>query len=435
MRDLLAIASARAEQAEVYTRQTVEDRVEFADKKLHRIESSRLAGTALRIIVDGKAGQSWTRRLTDPEGMVANAFASLAGDVPARYRFPRTGSIETVEAYDLDIERITTEHLAEECARVHGRLAERVDGDLAVFAIRTISRFGVRNSAGTDLSHRTSHAMLFAGVVLPGTASGFRRLTPGRTLGSMPDAVIDEIAALYRAARREARPKSGRMKVLFLPSSLITLTWRLLAGTSGKSVYEGVSPISGGIGEQVVSERITFFDDPADPLAPEPRSFDDEGVAATPFTLIEDGVLRGFYNDLDHAAKLGVPPTGHGYRRSMWGGDAVTIRPNPHLSGPSCQPGEAGFQELVAMMDRGIILESVLGAHSGNIPNGDYSVGVNPALYVENGEIVGRLKDAMVAGNAYETLREVVAVGKDVTTGFGGQVPAILCDNVSVACG
>jgi len=50
------------------------------------------------------------------------------------------------------------------------------------------------------------------------------------------------------------------------------------------------------------------------------------------------------------------------------------------------------------------------GAHSGNILNGDYSVGLCPGLYVENGEIMGHVKDAMVAGNIFETLKEVIDI-------------------------
>jgi PmbA protein len=98
------------------------------------------------------------------------------------------------------------------------------------------------------------------------------------------------------------------------------------------------------------------------------------------------------------------------------------------------KPGNKSFSQLVKAIDRGIIIDGALGPHSGNIPNGDYSVGVNPGLYVENGEIVGRVKDAMVAGNVYETLKDVMEVGDTLhPSAWGAWVPAILCDNVSVA--
>lgn len=74
------------------------------------------------------------------------------------------------------------------------------------------------------------------------------------------------------------------------------------------------------------------------------------------------------------------------------------------------KPGDTSFADMVKSMEKGLIVEGALGAHSGNIPNGDYSIGADPALYVENGEIVGRAKDVMVAGNIYDTLKHVVAL-------------------------
>ena len=84
-------------------------------------------------------------------------------------------------------------------------------------------------------------------------------------------------------------------------------------------------------------------------------------------------------------------------------------------------------------MDRGIILGQALGAHSGNIQNGDYSIGLSPGLYVEAGEIVGHVKDAMVSGNIYETLRNVISIEKRQHYGSGGRYPAIMVDDVNVA--
>lgn len=89
---------------------------------------------------------------------------------------------------------------------------------------------------------------------------------------------------------------------------------------------------------------------------------------------------------------------------------------------------------MVKSMDKGIIIEGALGYHSGNVPNGDYSIGACPGLYVEEGEIVGRVNDAMIAGNIYETLKHVVAIGDTLYPSHDGAwVPAILCDDVSVA--
>jgi len=148
---------------------------------------------------------------------------------------------------------------------------------------------------------------------------------------------------------------------------------------------------------------------------------------------VEDGILKNFYYDLNYAHKLKAEPTGHGYKITMWGDDPITLKPVPSVNHLTIKPGKTSLTEMIKSIVRGVIIEGALGAHSGNIPNGDYSIGISPGLYVENGEIIGRVKDAMVAGNIYETLQHVLAIEDIVHPCWSGRIPAILCDNVSVA--
>jgi len=80
-----------------------------------------------------------------------------------------------------------------------------------------------------------------------------------------------------------------------------------------------------------------------------------------------------------------------------------------------------------------VIVAGALGAHSGNILNGDYSIGLAPGLYVEDGNIVGHVKDAMVAGNIFDTMKRVVEIENEQHPGSGGMFPAILFEHVSIA--
>jgi len=118
----------------------------------------------------------------------------------------------------------------------------------------------------------------------------------------------------------------------------------------------------------------------------------------------------------------------------MWGGETVSLKPVPSLQHLLIEPGELTFAEMIKSMDRGVIVGQALGAHSGNIPNGDYSIGLSPGLYVEGGEIVGHMKDTMVAGNIYELLKQVAAIGNDTKwVGSFLNTPSIYCPSVSVA--
>jgi PmbA protein len=275
---------------------------------------------------------------------------------------------------------------------------------------------------------------VYAGCVFPGSATGIWRISLSKKSERMPDELLDQIVDVYKRSQDVVEPKGGKMKVMFMPNSMLALNWRILSATSSKSVYEKISPLEGKVGEKVFDESVTITDEPLDDRRPGARAFDDEGVACSPLTIVDKGVLKGFYYDLHYASRLGAKPTGHGYKSAQWGGDPISLKPVPSLSHMSISPGRKSFWELVKLMDRGVIMEGALGAHSGNIPNGDYSVGTNPGLYVENGEIVGRLKGTMVAGNIYETLNHVVGVGDtQYHSSFGGWVPSVLVDDVSVA--
>lgn len=52
---------------------------------------------------------------------------------------------------------------------------------------------------------------------------------------------------------------------------------------------------------------------------------------------------------------------------------------------------------------------------------------------MERGEILGHVKDVMVAGNIFETMKEIVEIEDTLHPSHGGTFPAILFENVSVA--
>jgi PmbA protein len=195
---------------------------------------------------------------------------------------------------------------------------------------------------------------------------------------------------------------------------------------NGRSIYQGVSPVAEKIGERIFDEKLSVYDDPLNNSLPWARTFDDEGTPCGLFPIIEKGILKNFYHDLYFARKLKTDPTGHGFRSS------VSSKPAPSLSHLCISAGDMSFPDLVRSIDRGIIVAGALGAHSGNIPNGDFSVGISPGLYVEKGEIAGHVKDAMAAGNIYDTLKNIVAIEDTLHPCFGGNFPSLLFDNINI---
>ncbi len=429
MEKLFEMAKKVAEKAEIYHLEEMHSASSFANDKLQDMSFTKQSGYSLRIIKDGKLGFAYTKNLINREELIQNALDSLKGCVEANYEFPLTKDIAKLDIYDEGIEKVSGKQMVDECLRMKDYLKSEIDNEIFTECGIETEKVSIMNTTGTNLTSKKSWCVTVAGATYPGTAEGLYRIFSDKSFKKAPDEILKELVYFTKASKKEVSPKAGKMKVLFMPGSLYTLTWRIFSGTSSKSVYTGISPLKNKLGKKIFSDKITIIDNPHNSKIHTACVFDDEGVATKPFTLVENGILKSFYYDLNYAKKLGKESTGHGYKDSD-GNERIALLASPTLSHARIMPGKKSLEEIIKSIDRGIILEGVLGAHSGNIPNGDYSVGVSPALYVENGEIIGRVKDAMVAGNVYETLNNVVDVSKELTS---DAISAVLCDDVSVS--
>jgi PmbA protein len=65
---------------------------------------------------------------------------------------------------------------------------------------------------------------------------------------------------------------------------------------------------------------------------------------------------------------------------------------------------------------------------------GDFSGNVLLGYKIENGEITGRVKDTMVAGNVHEALKRIATIGSE-TRWVGGSMrtPALAFEALSVS--
>ncbi|MEO0131726.1 MAG: metallopeptidase TldD-related protein [candidate division WOR-3 bacterium] len=434
MEELLKMAQKKADQVELFILDQKFNEVSFENAQLHEIATSYQSGVSLRIIKDKKLGFAYTRNLINPDELVQNALSSLVGNVPAEYELPATDQkdLPQLNTYDSTIEKISNAQIVSECQRLC-EILKPTGAEVFIWAFATENNLRILNHRGTDLKTKSSMFGIGAKLTFPGSAAGIYRTWFAKKFEPMPENLINELITLYQKGLKEIKITPGKMKVLFMPNDLYALNWRIMSGTSGKSIYEKISPIAEKIGEKIFSEKITIFDDPHDDRYPDARAFDDEGVATQKLTLIEAGVLKSFYYDLNYAQKMATKSTGHGYRRGQWASDSIAIKPNPNLEHLRYKPGDKTINEIIDSIDRGIIIEGVLGAHSGNIPNGDFAIGANPALYVEKGEIIGQVKDVMVAGNIYELFKNVLEVSKDTYLSYSGVMPGILFEQVTVA--
>jgi len=144
-------------------------------------------------------------------------------------------------------------------------------------------------------------------------------------------------------------------------------------------------------------------------------SFDDEGVKAQRRTIVDAGVLNGYFLGSYSARKLGMKTTGNA------GGNHNLI----------VQSGELDFNGLLKKMGKGLLVTELLG-HGVNPVTGDYSRGA-AGFWVEHGEIQYPVEEITIAGNLKEMFKGIVAVGNDVLIQGSRQCGSVLIERMSVA--
>ncbi len=434
MRKLLDLAADKSDQAEVFHYRSDYGSLSVRNGRVTDMSAGIQTGYALRIIKNGKLGTAYTKNLLDPRKVAENAGISMKGHVEAGFSFPSPCDLPPPPSMDGTVASMGFDDLYSYSDKAYEYLSDRVEGQVDIAAERSVTDVSIMNSNGLDVTRHSPVMYLFASVLFPNTETAVRKIYRSSSASEFPGEDLEEMAELYRAGLPEVEVHGGRMQVMFTQDTMFTLLWRLSAGASGMAFHSGISPLLKKRGKKVLSEKFTLYDDPTDTSRPEASFFDDEGVKTRKHVVFRNGIFENLILNLDYAARLGEEPTGNGYRESMWGGETVAIQPAPLLKTPGIAPGKASFRDMVSGMDRGVIVMGVLGAHSGNINNGDFSVGLNPGYYVENGKIKGRIKDGMVAGNVYEVLRNVVAVEDELHDSLtGGRFPAILLEDVSVS--
>jgi PmbA protein len=428
---VIELASAAADDWELFLEERAATDVAFRAGELRTIDAVRLSGVALRLARGGRMGGSYARELRSPETLVEGARRALAAgaETPTGFAGRASYQVGRVAGRPAGGEELVA--AGEEALQ---RLRDATPGaDLVAYVSSRHRTVRVLTRGGVDERLALARADLVAGYAFPGGSTGvYQALATDGAAPRLDAATAGLLARLHAAAGRTVPAPTGLGPVLFLPRALKAFAWRLAVGTCGRTVVRRESPLAGRVGALVASRAFSLADDPHGGL--DARVFDDEGTPTARTPLVEDGTLRGFYYDRFWAAQAGQASTGHGYRDELGygAGDAVAHAVAPVPQHLAIAPGRRTLEELVRAMGRGVVLVDAIGAHSGNIPNGDFAVGMAPAFVVEGGEIVGRVRDGMVAGNVYDLLPRVVEAGNVVEATRFGRFPALLVDGVRV---
>lgn len=411
---------AGAKRAEVFRVRGAGRAVEYSDRGLESYRGSEAAGLGLRVFVGRKAGFAYGQDFSAValERLAVRAVESANLAELSSFPTPRGSTLkDDLGIFDAPGLAAT---VADDRDQIERIIAQARSADPAVRRIKSVSvRSGrrettVRSSTGTDTSYSRSSFSLVAGIVAErdGQSELGWESDVASSRGALPWGGIGAVAAAKAVARLGAcRPEAGRQPVI-LDREVVAEFLTLLGATlSADAVLKGRSLLAGKIGSAVASGTVTVIDDPTLPGAVGSAPCDDEGQPTRRKVLIDAGVLTGYLHSLESAHRMGVDPTGNGFRGGF------ESLPLPRSGNLVLQPGTQSPEAWTGAI---LLVDDILGAHTMNPISGDFSVGAS-GFICESGRR-RPFRGATIAGNLGVLFASIAEVGADLR--FFGSVAA-----------
>jgi PmbA protein len=408
-----------AQHAEVYQSRSLSRPVFFEANRLKQLESSQSEGVALRLWRDGRPGLAVAYGPVEPQDLVDRAIAMTELNEPEPVEladartdhYPDLGTVVPVE----DLVEMGREAIAQ-VRDAYPEVLCTAQWECEEETTRLVNSQGL-NCYYTD----TTLSCFLAAEWVRG--DDFLSVADGQTQrGTLnPEAVVQSILQRLNWAQANVSPPTGRVPIL-LTAKAADLLWDTVQGAlNGRQVLEKASPWSDRLLEIVTSDTLTLSQQPD--IGPYSCPFDDEGTPTEPLLFIREGQLQQFYCDRTTGRLLGIGTTGSGFRPGMGS------YPTPGLVNLLVQPGKGSLCDLIGQLDDGLVVDQLLGGGAGI--SGDFSVNIDLGYRVHKGQIVGRVKDTMIAGNVYTVLKQVVALGDDADWNGPCYTPSLIVEGIS----
>lgn len=430
MEQVLAEAKKLADEAELFQTSSEETEVRFEANRLKQLQTNQQTSIALRVIKGRRIGYATTTAIGDGRELVRNALETAEFGTEAKFTLPEKADYPAVDIFDEAIDKVSTRDMV--------RLGEEMIAAVTTHTPGIICEAGagcgsvsvqIMNSRGGRAEYRKSFFQFgIEGTLIEGTDMLFvgDHESSCHPLIDTKE-VIDTVLRQLELARNKATAPTKQLPVIFTPDGATALLMPLVSAFNGKVVLEGASPLGDKIGQAVFDKVFTLYDDPLIGYRPGSRPCDDEGVPSQRTPLVESGVVTNFLYDLQTAALACRKSTGNGNR----GRGSL---PSPGASTLVITPGQTTFDDMVADIKEGLVVEQLMGAGQGNVLGGEFSGNVLLGYKVENGKIVGRVKDTVVAGNVYQILKDIAAIGSEAKwVGGSLYIPPIYCRGVAVS--
>jgi PmbA protein len=233
-----------------------------------------------------------------------------------------------------------------------------------------------------------------------------------------------EVVGRYAAERALSRLKARKIAttecpVLFESPMAAGLLGSFVQAVSGGALYRKSTFLLDCLGKPVFPKHIDIFEDPFVKRGKGSSPFDDEGVRVRARSVVEAGVVQGYFLGSYSARKLGMKTTGN-----AGGSHNLTLVSRKTRAGDD-------LEAMLRRMGTGLLVTELMGSGV-NYVTGDYSRGA-AGFWVENGRIAYPVHEITIAGNMKAMLKGIEAVGSDAYSFGSKTIGSVLIRKMKIA--
>ena len=410
-----AAKKAGIDPAEIYYRDSDSFSARALEGEINSYEVSATCGLSIRGTVDGKMGYASTEAFDEDaiaylvEAVKESAALNEAEDQDEIYagdaEYPALEEEENDLAGVSPEEKLALALKADEAARAADPRIAQTEGTMVS---TETGRSILRNSYGLDLSREKSY---YAAYSLPiardgeSTATGFK-LNYGPKLRELDPVKLGQEAAEDAVSRLHAEPvASGEYRTVIRFDAMQSLLQVFSGIFSAENAQQKMSLLAGREGAEIASPLVTIVDDPLRKGGLASTPFDGEGSATRTKNVVENGVLKTLLHNRRTAKKQGVETTGNARRAGR-----MHVAPTNFY----IEPGSQSLDGLLERAGNGLLITDLSGLHAGANPiSGDFSL-LAKGFVIRDGKQAEPVERVTVAGNFYQLLQAIEAVGSDL---------------------
>lgn len=416
-----------AEEYEIYLNQNHILELTSQNNDLSFAKEEIMLGLGIRVLYEDKMGFAYTTDMNKLENTAQNAYSNAKLNqadknfsFAEKSKYPKIDNNIDEKNKDLDLDEITSFmknmiNIANDnnCNPTSGEFSKSYDEEILI------------NSNGVEVKDKNTYfgAYIAVNAIENNELSSAYDTIYSRKYDELNgDELANNVSKLAKDSIGGVKVDTKDTNVILDYHAAIGILSTFMQGFSGDNVVRGRSMLKDKVGETIVSEDLSIYDDGIYSGGLNSCKFDSEGTASQKTNLVKNGVLEGFIYDIYNGNKANEKSTGNGFR---------SFNSTPSIS-YSNLIFDFDDKKDINNIKEGVLATDVLGAHTANPITGDFSLEVSNGFIIKDGEYDNPIKKAMISGNVYSMLKECEAIKSEIKQYGPFILPKIVLPNLRV---